>query len=163
MQKAINSSDKLFKSSFDVCCYLKLSLNIAALSITHTVVVVVIIIIIMSTCYCICTQSSCHRTVSNGFSCNWAALQFLPFKCLRFVLQQVTIHSTTVGIKAVCCCYWGTSCEGFSPSSSPQIIRQSLNIAIIIIIIIIIIITIIIHKTNYCPTVLGQQRINSST
>ena len=68
MQKGINSSDKLFKRGFYVCFYLKVRLNITALSITHTVV----IIIILSTCYCICTESSCHRTVSNCFSSNCA-------------------------------------------------------------------------------------------
>ena len=56
---------------FYVCFYLKVRLNITPLSITHTVVIIVIIII-LSTCYCICTESSCHRTVSNGFSSNCA-------------------------------------------------------------------------------------------
>ena len=72
MEKGIRSPDKFFKIGVDVCCYLKLWLNIKALSITHTVVVIVVIIIILSTCYCICTESNFHRTVSNGFLCNWA-------------------------------------------------------------------------------------------
>ena len=52
--------------------YLKVRLNITSLSITHTVVIIIIIIIILSTCYCISTESSCHKTVSNGFSSNCA-------------------------------------------------------------------------------------------
>jgi len=47
MQKGINISDKLFKSSFDVWFYLKLWLNITALSITHTVVIVTVIVVIV--------------------------------------------------------------------------------------------------------------------
>jgi len=52
------------------------ALMFVCLFITHTVVVIVnviiVIIIILSTCYCICTESRCHRTVSNGFSRKWA-------------------------------------------------------------------------------------------
>ena len=59
----------------------------------------------------------------DSFLVYFHAFAVSAFECLRFVTQPVTIHSTTVGTKAVCWCYWDTRVRVFFPSS-PQIIRK---------------------------------------
>jgi len=51
------------------------------------------------------------HTDDDSFLVYFHAFAFSTSKCLRFVMQQVRIYSTIVGIEGFCWCYWDIRCE----------------------------------------------------